>query len=314
MAFSRDRPRLPPKLPAVSGGMRDRQRAHAELQRKFDIVDDDHEGERLPNQVTRAEYDNVVRTFSDIRLGRSDLRVDAMDHNDPTQFKADAMDDIGDIMQTASGRALISQLSNNKRADATGEVASRVTTITPSFFRKPNGDFTNIPHTGNAYEASLDAAGKDVASQPGAGARLPDGSAGVGSHTAVRINPNQDVAQFNPATNDTNYFRSDVAMFHELTHALHDTRGATDTSTVEASDAAGPSAAGIAADAQFGVSRYEHQAVGLGRHADNPISENVYRRERRLLGNTQQALPGDTLMKDREHYLEPITYNNHFGR
>lgn len=91
-------------------------------------------------------------------------------------------------------------------------------------------------------------------------------------------------------------FRSDVALYHELVHSYHDTRGTTDAPPVDAMDGMRRELRrgnfggaldeilhpdpNIASDAAAGLNRYEHQAAGLGVHADNPISENAYRRER----------------------------------
>jgi hypothetical protein len=292
-------------------GIRDRQRAHQELLRKFDVIPDNFQGTRLPNQVTGDEYSDVVRQYSDIRLGRADLKVDGAGSADARQFQADAMDDIGDIMQTASGRALIGQLGNNKRPDATGKMTPRTTTIRPHLL--PG---STVPDTSTAFERSLDATNTPTVSIPGEGAPFANGSPGLGSNTEVQMNPNLDARVPDPISGTISTFRSDTTMFHELTHALHDTQGTTDNSPVAATDAIAPAVphAGFASDAANNVSRYEHQAVGLGLHANSAISENAYRRERRLLGSTQAAMPGDTLMSDREFYTAPQTYNDMFGR
>lgn len=129
-------------------GAVDRQRAAKELQRKFQVVGDDHQGERLPNQVSAAEYEQIVKTYSDIRLGRGDLLIDDKSAEDPGAYRANVMDDIGDIMQTASGRSLIGQLSNNARSDASGAEIRHKTTLHPKYFENPDGSTLRDPATG----------------------------------------------------------------------------------------------------------------------------------------------------------------------
>jgi hypothetical protein len=76
---------------------------------------------------------------------------------------------------------------------------------------------------------------------------------------------------------------SDVALYHELTHAYHMHLG--DVAT----GAATPPVAPIDA----GTRNAEYQVTGLGAYAGASISENAYRRERTLLGDPQP---------DRDHY------------
>lgn len=306
-------------------GMMDRQRAARELQSKFDVVPDDFTGERLPNQLSAAEYQNVVQTYSDIRLGRSDIKIDTSGANDPAQYQADMMDDIGDIMQTASGRQLVGTLSNNVRKDASGNDVHRTTTLAPRYRVDPITG-ANIPDNTNAGESGD--------SSPGVGAPFPGlGGPGLGGDTSIGINPNMDVVAPLPA-GGTATFRSDVTLFHEMVHSLHDTQGTTDTSTVSSLDGVqrelqrgNPIGAlqqltnpdpSIVADANNGVARYEHQAVGLGAYADDAVTENAYRRERNAVARSGKGMAGDLLMPQRDIYVpgagDPeITYNNFFG-
>ena len=261
-------------------GMMDRQQAQRELAGKFDVVPDDHTGPRLPNQVTETEFqDRIARTYSDIRLGRADLKIDGSSSKDPEQFQEDMMDDVGDIMQTKSGRAMVNELAyNTNGVDERGRPIHRTTTLTPNLDRFGN------PDTSNAFE--------NGDSSPGNGSPFPNGRPGVGSDATVRIMPNV------PSISG---MRSDVVLFHELAHAYHDTKGTTDMSKVEASD-------GIPGDASFRhrdgsrLARYEHQAVGLGIHSKDPFTENRYRGERNDVAASGKGMSDDATMPQRDRY------------
>ncbi|MCA9675743.1 MAG: hypothetical protein H6709_21250 [Kofleriaceae bacterium] len=292
-------------------GAIDRVGARADLDSKFTVVPDDYAGPRTPNMVTADEYDHVVRTYSNIRLGRTDLKIDGSTAKDPAQYQADMMDDIGDIMQTSSGRTLIDRLSDNTNGvDASGNPIHHSTTLRPRLDASGNPDNSNAGESGN--------------SSPGIGAPFADGTHGVGGDTSIAMNPNMDVS----AGGGT--WRSDVALYHEMVHAMHDTAGTTDVSTVAADDgvtrelnhgnlwgAVGEMVnpdPGNASDAAFGLNRYEHQAAGLGLYADDPITENAYRAERNGVAFSGQGLPGDLTMPQRDRYVGYTgTYTPFFG-
>ena len=281
-------------------GMLDRQDAQRDLAKKFEVVGPEHVGPRLPNQVSQAEYENIAHTYSDIRMGRSDLKIDGSTSKDPAQYKADMMDDIGDIMQTAGGRTMVNQLANNTNGlDDKGKAIHRTTTLGPRL------DASGNPNNSNAGESGD--------SSPGVGSPFADGRPGVGGDTTIDINPNMDVS-VGGAT-----WRSDVALYHEMVHSFHDTRGTTDASTVQANDGftremgkgnwggavhefVNPNP-GNAGDAAAGLNRYEHQAAGLGLYADSAISENAYRRERNQVALSGKGIGGDLLMPQRDQYI-----------
>jgi hypothetical protein len=311
-------------------GAMDRRQAARELQRKFEIVGDDHQGERLPNQVSQAEYDQVVRTYSDIRLGRADLKIDGGAHDDPDAYRANVMDDIGDIMQTVSGRSLIGQLANNvatdhtgaPQLDDTGREIRRRTVVHPRFLMTPdNKDVIRDPSTG-AQILDTTNASQSGEKEEGLGAPYPSGRRGLGTDPSISYNPNYDITPSGGGR-----FRSDVGLYHEMVHALHDTRGTTDISMVSSLDNVRRDAArgelsegsrvadpAMVEDAGETV-RGEHQAVGLGLYRDDAISENVYRRERQLVAQSGRGMPGDTLMEQRDYYRKyQGTYNNLNGR
>jgi hypothetical protein len=96
--------------------------------------------------------------------------------------------------------------------------------------------------------------------------------------------------------------RSDVILTHEMTHAYYDTQGKTDNGMVDPTT--GDGVAGNVGAYGGTLHRYEHQAAGLGNYANAPISENKYRDERALLGNSSSpgALPDDSKIAHRDYY------------
>ena len=200
-------------------GARDREAAATELAGKFTVVDDDASADRAPNEVTAAEYAEIVRTYSDIRMGFTDIEIDGSDTDDPAAFRAAMMDDLGDIMQTTSGREMIGQLAHNVR-DVDGEQVHRKTTLSANL----------DPVTG---EPSSLRAGASVNVAPRVGSPDPDnGAPGAGADTLVSIMPDQDVGA--PGFME---IRSDVALYHELVHALHNSQGTLATGHVTEADA-----------------------------------------------------------------------------
>ena len=281
--------------------IKDRMRAEKELAGRFDIVDSNHKGPKLPNQVTRAEYQKLVNTYSDIRMGRGDLTIDASKAKDPDQYRADMMDDIADILQTKSGRELIGGLSNSTNIDEDGNTVHRHTTIAPALDEKgnPDTDLTAERAVGGS------AFGKNIHND--------DGTPGVGTDTLINFNPNMDVTENNEQGDVVGRTRSDVALYHELVHSYTDTRGHTkwgniteDESFVSAVPGARLKDPDVVADAnsKSPVSRAEYQAAGLGLHRYDRLTENAYRKERTQVAKSGKGIAGDMLMPQRTRYAE----------
>ena len=247
----------------------------AALQKKFTVIPDNFIGPRLPNQVTQAEYQQVVTTYRDILLDKTDLHLDAWGMNDKEQahFTAATMNDVSSIMQTPAGRVLIDRLAHQKE------------------------------HLATTLSLSKDDAGKPDPREARAGAaNLIDEdhwSEGKGVNAVVQYVPGADVS-FPGARDLFMPFRSDVALFHKLAHAMHVTNG---------DMAPGKVIHGAKADIDAGIGNIEHQAAGIEDFASEPISENVYRSERNLIGQNygsiRSANPAldDTLMPRRTQYI-----------
>lgn len=279
--------------------IRDRMKAEKELAGRFEIVDGKQKGPRLPNQITRAEFQKLANTYSDIRLGRGDLTIDTKGAKDPEQFKADMMNDIGDILQTKSGRYLIESLSDSTNIDDQGNTVHRHTTLTPAVDEKGNLDPTLSRE--NAVGGS--AFGKNIVND--------DGTPGVGTDAIIQAAPNMDFPQTDENGDWVGNMRSDVVLFHELVHAYTDTRGFTKWGQVQADESFISAVPGLRlqdpnvvrdANSQNGVGRAEYQAAGLGLHMLDPITENAYRRERNEVGKSGKGIAGDLLMPQRTSY------------
>lgn len=301
-------------------GMLDRVDAQRDLAERFQVVPDDYAGPRLPNTVTQSEYQGIAHTYSDIRLGRGDLTIDAghadsdtggvLDATRQATYRQGALDDIAALMQTASGRAEIEQLHNNAP-----QGTHQHTTIVPLL----NAD--NTYDTTNGY-----------AEPQGNGSSLDEnGARGAGTDVHIRINPGVNIWNNDPqnATNPwAEQTRSDVLLAHEMGHAIQQTAGTQDDTPVQATDTAvsdlfagrwgdawnhfwSPSE-GMRIDAADGTSRAEHQATGIGLYQDLPYSENAYRRERRAIADGGgpgiiEGRPGkgesDRTMVERDTYV-----------
>jgi hypothetical protein len=283
-------------------GVIDRQHAGRQLAGRFEVVDPAHVGARLPNQVTEDEYRDITRTFSDIRRGRADIRLDPAERgcSDPQAFEDAMMSDIADIMQTESGRELVGALADNKGPDEHGDEVSRITTLSPRFR-------DGLENSDNAETRNDD--------DDAFGFLRHDGTPSRGS-TAVEIDINPGVT-----VNDEiggSQLRSDVALYHEMVHAYDHSHGISDIRDVEDGDATwGKLLSGdvsgawdalferdhqVAWDARQGVSRSEHAAVGLGLYEGRRLSENTYRGERTAVADSGLGRVGDADMPQRNRY------------
>lgn len=279
----------------------DRKKAATELSDRFEVVADDFEGERLSNQVTAAEYEKICATYSDIRLGRGDLTIDASKYTskkDQDAYKAGALTDIASLLQTESGRALVYGLHDNAtQKDADGNPIHRHTTLTPLL----NDDGT-VDKT-NGYAAPEGWGGDATVNRDGTL------TAGEGTDVTIAYNPGVNVGEAYSDYWDANPwlagFRSDVILMHEGNHALMMTTGMCDPRTVQKTDnAANTKDPLMAQDARSRISRTEHQAVGIGLYANDPMTENAYRAERNALaeGGGVGLVEGDGELTRRNSY------------
>lgn len=257
--------------------MLDREKAQKELSGLFQIIGADHEGAKDPNMVSQAEYEKLCNQYSDIRTGNSQIKVDAGERKgeEADMFKAFLMGDIESMLQTEVGRSLINELSTQKDAGDKPLTTTIMGAASPTQAKA---------HTTERKQNAIDWSEN-----------------GVGADMTVEYAPGKDV---NKPGSTSPWFpmRSDVVLFHELTHALHGTRGEFEKGEVPQSE--------LAPDDEKGVPLEEYATVGLGRFAGSKdpkyaVNENAYRAERRDLVDKPGMRRGDDdwAMERRTSYL-----------
>lgn len=279
-AISRSSRKKTTTTPELDPAAEDRKKAATELADRFEVVGDDFKGKRLSNQVTQAEYDKICSVYSDVRMGKGDLTIDASKYSkkaDQDRYKTGAMNDIASLLQTEAGRGLVYQLHDNAtQKDKKGDPIHRHTTLTPLLNRDGTVDKTNGYAAPNDYGSDAKV-GRD-------GKLTPN----TGTDVTISYNPGVNVGdaykEYQSANPWLAGFRSDVILMHEGNHAMKMTAGMCDPRTVARTDnASNTRDPKMAQDASAGISRTEHQAVGLGLYANDPLTENAYRAERRSL-------------------------------
>lgn len=289
-------------------GMMDRQQAQRDLAGRFQVLPDDFVGPRRQNQVTQEEYQNIARTFSDVRRGTGDLRVDssgfdgANAQTESAEYRQGTMDMIANMMMTNSGRRQINNLNNNVQMgddgnpvlDANGNEQHRQVTIRPLFgvdngTRDRDGNIVwQDPGAGNHTAGNL-RSDNGYAAPLGAGSdRDASGNRGTGTNVDIIWNPGANNIGGQGA-------RSDIILAHEMEHAINQSQGTQAFGTYGGTNSDGTPRT----DASF--RNAERQAVGLTR-SDSPsgghypgdpdgCTENTYRSERNQLGLGEQWLP-----------------------
>lgn len=279
-----------PQLQDDPAAAADRAAAAAQLRGQFDVVPDGYDGARDPNTLTESEYAQMVATYSDIRRGTSDIVLNTQafhgtlgDQPEAEQAALDAtMADFASMMQTEEGRAVVSRLANNTagdEVDADGNPVHHKTTL-----QIANDKFAT------AAVAVPDSREGD---------RDPRATDGTGVDARIdNYHPGQTLAP-PPGADDgwATQERSDVALFHELVHAVHQTEGSFLNQGVGAdrllNEGHGPP---LALD--------EYTTVGLGGYATGvdgvAVSENLYRQARNQIRTGQRE--GDGEFEDRWRY------------
>jgi len=273
-------------------GVVDRQRAQRELRDRFQIVDPENAGLHAGNQITEEEFHNVARMYSDIRMGEGDLQFGSGAAAHDPAYRAQTMDQIGRILQTSSGRQLIAGLHDTSDPLLEGGDARH------AHLRTSLDGFDVSPElSGGAHQAStLDRRAH----------REEGGGAGHGSDTHVQTMPTDGAVTLPPGLALPGWSpRSDVVLYHELTHALHAVRGEKENGRIHAGETADDA---VARAEDVGVEREEYQTVfGSGSSLD--IDENNYRRERAAIARIGQgAIAGDREMAQRTSYLPDGTH------
>jgi NleD-like pathogen effector protein (putative zinc metallopeptidase) len=267
--------------------MMDHEKAKHELADKFEIVGDDFKGEKHSNTVSEDEYRKVAATYSDIRQDKADLKINP-DFFFPEQradAKNKAMDDIGTMMQTAEGRAVVERLANNTAAGDVG----------------PDGQ--PLHHTTTLMLANYDednphADGKERR-------RNPDGSYTTkGTNSELDYSAGHTLNTPKPTEEKwAHQERSDVTLFHEMVHAVHQTDGSYDADVMADSEK-------IKSDAgKIDLRRDEYKSVGLNGMSNTTdgvvTTENAYREARNHISKgAQKAGDGDFVQRSDYYPIE----------
>jgi hypothetical protein len=258
-------------------GIIDRQDAQRDLASRFDVGglgagvgDGDQQ-----NDVTSEEFQEIAKLYSDIRRGKTSLQVGpsgmqgaqtegalwtekALDDKESRQFQERTMEDIADILQTTSGRGLVGELANNKETTVISKAVDAL------------GKTDTAGAAGGNYEY-LNDKGREL------------GREGKVKYAAGETNLGDNGGEY----------RSDVTLFHELTHAYHG---------LNRSTAFGGVYDVPEQDQEIGANEY--QAVGLQAYAGNKYTENAYRRDRAALTSGNRTLGGnDSDLLQRDTYL-----------
>lgn len=246
----------------------DRVFARAELESRFEVVDDNFVGPRLPHQVTSAELDRIATLYSDIRTGSSNVRLgtDGMSEADATSFRAGAMNDIATMLTTEQGRALLDDLAYQ-------QVDGRDVTTTIGQAASPGEAGAFIQPTANP-EHAVDGTGT---------------ASGVNYVPGHTVDMAVDLANPNYETSPWRHMTSDIVLFHELVHANRSRLGITEATW---DPAAGqfdrPAIENSEARSRYdrGAAIEEYATVGLAGYGDD-YTENAYRAERSLVTGTR---------------------------
>ena len=215
--------------------------AAEKLKEKLHVGEDAVEGKA---NVSQEEFDRMVKLHSDIRAGKTHFKFDTgnLEADDAVAFKNRTMDDMAKMMQTPSGRALLSELARDEDGHP----------VILNHASDANAPTTSPLYKGRTYDY-LDAQERE---EQAAALERDDPT---GSYIAYR--PGHTVE-----TEHDGSVPSDVVLFHELVHAHHFAKGTT--------------AKGHEVVNGKKIENAELQTTE-GWHGDERYTENGYRWERR---------------------------------
>ena len=238
--------------------------AKEKLKDKFNVSKEGGEG---MNDVTPEQFDKLAKLYNNIEKGNTDIKFDTSafgkDKDAAGNAKGMAMEDIAKMMQTPSGRKMLEGLADNQSGekDKDGNPVHKKTTLklTDNKFDEPQCQEEGMQAARNANDKEGGDAIEKKSTTPG-----------VGTNAEITYRPGErkELPDGPMATGDT-------TLFHEMAHAYHMTHGTKEASS-ETVQTEGK---------DKGVRKEEHAATGVGAHADDEMTENQYRAERRALGD-----------------------------
>jgi hypothetical protein len=265
----------------------------------FTHVDQHGQGD-APNAMTNTEMMAMVGLYRNIDKGLGDLTINTSDIKDPDQAAAvhgKFMENIAALMQTGPGREILLKLANNEQT-VDGKKVHRKTTLR-AYHKDENHDDRN-----DDWDAPLASDNAEVipprkGDEHDTGMQMEYGNLvpGRGTDALVLLNPLGILPEG---------IRNDVALMHELNHALHTTSGTNDPMGVNKD----PGAAGT--DVNCNVPESEYQAVGLGMHQNDKWTVNAYRDARRQMVDKHAVgqILGDNYMTKRDAYTDGFACSN----
>lgn len=249
------RPRARPEVDAAAAG--DAEVVEHPMAGMLEVLPADYEGERLPHQVTREEYDATLALYDRIASGESNITLDKGMYGDMTEeeFQEAVMKDFAEILTTEQGRGLVGELAGSEDGVEHGITLGAA----------PEGE--------SGWAFPVDDSAKDPASAEVHGSMLA--SAGIGTDAAVAYVPDtvQDLRYGSATEQEWAEFDSSTMLFHELVHAWEIHNGTYDVSR----DAVVGDAAMGPYDADIPLEEYE--TIGLA-GMGGTYTENGYREER----------------------------------
>jgi hypothetical protein len=260
-----------PKARARMEAQRDKLlKKRAPLQNRKDL-DEDQQAERTDLTAQIEDLKGKIEPNLDSERGEYQSILGDV-------VKRETMKDLVRIAQTGVGRDLLDEVSTNRGGPQVG-IHSYSEKFNPDAGRAKSGAEDYVNYTPQAF--------KDRDARPHVRGEAKD------MRAAKKTNPWQ--------LNN----RTDVTLFHELTHAMHFQTGALDPLGANANELVDDKTAVHDVDKPFdgpqgpaGVRKEEYRTVGLGEFKDDPITENAYRKARQDLGEKDVALRDAYVHKD----------------
>ena len=256
--------------------LEDRAKDKKTLKSNFQI-NDDKSNHTKGNDIDNQTFKEIAELYSDIREGKTSLKIglgmDSSTMKEQMTFQKDVLQDISKILQTESGRKLITDLARGNKPVNIGSSGSKAKAHQMS--HPDTQDISDIFH--------------------GKPKTYKNASDGTGTGSDVKYVPNDYTGTL---TINGQLTTTDTVLFHELTHAGHAAAGKIQTGKLTESDT------GLkAGHPDIGVNKEEYATVGLGDFADFaqfPITENAYREEQKSIVGSSL---GDLLYGKRKTYV-----------
>lgn len=262
----------------------------SEFARKFEIVPEKIRDPKVPNQVTRKEFAEILSLYRRIEADKTDIIIltSGMTKVEAEKFKSLVMEDIALILQTRPGRELVKYLAKHPKKEATSISLSQLSSVLVAELKQGRPlDW---------YEQAQSTLEKSLGSQKVKQALFSVGYFMGERKTSAMANISEGKISYDPAVNEIPLggkdqpgypIRHDIVLFHEMAHIY---REETIESNVIGSDPLHPE------KDPYPI------ATGPSLGGFNPyITENAYRIERNRLAGRKGSLPDDRMLLRKSH-------------